>query len=231
MNTLTIVALAYWAIAALWGGIRGMLRTVLSFLVIIVTVIVTYFATPVVYEAFHGSANVNNYFQAQSYTVVDNLANGIASGTDSTGWLEILPLPEEAKQIVALGDNQMIAGVLRSEPVRSTIAVQLANIIIRILSTVGTALALFIILTVIRFILLRMADLPGVSALDHLLGFLIGLIKGIVVIWIALLIIRLVALTGNGTDLVRQVNESEILTVIDYYNMVRRLVMSLITNL
>ena len=63
MNTLTIVALAYWALAALWAGFRGMIRTVLAFLVIVLTVFVTYTATPVVYQSLHGSANVNNYLQ------------------------------------------------------------------------------------------------------------------------------------------------------------------------
>ena len=231
MNTLTIVALAYWALAALWAGFRGMIRTVLAFLVIILTVFVTYTATPVVYQSLHGSANVNNYLQKQSGTVIENLANGIASGTDSTGWMEILPLPEEAQQVIALGDHALIAQMLTQEPTKSTLAIQLANIITRILSTILTAVSVFIILTIIRFILLRIADLPGISALDHFLGFVIGIIKGIVVIWIGLLIIRLIALTGNGTQLVRQVNESEILTMLDNYNMVRRLVMSLIAGL
>ena len=220
MNTLTIVALAYWALAALWAGFRGMIRTVLAFLVIVLTVFVTYTATPVVYQSLHGSANVNNYLQKQ-----------IASGTDSTGWLDILPLPEEAQQIISLGDNSLIAEMLTRDPIKSTLAIQLANIITRIFATILTAVSVFIILTIIRFILLRIADLPGISALDHLLGFIIGLIKGIVVIWIGLLIIRLVALTGNGTGLVRQVNESEILSVLDSYNMVRRLIMSLISGL
>ena len=231
MNTLTIVALAYWALAALWAGFRGMIRTVLAFLVIILTVFVTYTATPVVYQSLHGSANINNYLQKQSGTVIENLANGIASGTDSTGWMEILPLPEEAQQVIALGDHALIAQMLTQEPTKSTLAIQLANIITRILSTILTAVSVFIILTIIRFILLRIADLPGISALDHFLGFVIGIIKGIVVIWIGLLIIRLIALTGNGTQLVRQVNESEILTMLDNYNMVRRLVMSLIAGL
>jgi uncharacterized membrane protein required for colicin V production len=231
MNTLTIVALAYWALAALWAGFRGMIRTVLAFLVIVLTVFVTYTATPVVYQSLHGSANVNNYLQKQSGTVIENLANGIASGTDSTGWMEILPLPEEAQQVIALGDHALIAQMLTQEPTKSTLAIQLANIITRILSTILTAVSVFIILTIIRFILLRIADLPGISALDHFLGFVIGIIKGVVVIWIGLLIIRLIALTGNGTQLVRQVNESEILTILDNYNMVRRLVMSLIAGL
>ena len=231
MNTQTIVALAYWALAALWAGFRGMIRTVLAFLVIVLTVFITYTATPVVYQSLHGSANVNNYLQKQSGTVIENLANGIASGTDSTGWMEILPLPEEAQQVIALGDHALIAQMLTQEPIKSTLAIQLANIITRILSTILTAVSVFIILTIIRFILLRIADLPGISALDHFLGFVIGIIKGIVVIWIGLLIIRLIALTGNGTQLVRQVNESEILTMLDNYNMVRRLVMSLIAGL
>ncbi len=231
MNTLTIVALAYWALAALWAGFRGMIRTVLAFLVIVLTVFVTYTATPVVYQSLHGSANVNNYLQRQSGTVIENIADGIASGTDSTGWLDILPLPEEAQQIISLGDNSLIAEMLTRDPIKSTLAIQLANIITRIFATILTAVAVFIILTIIRFILLRIADLPGISALDHLLGFIIGLIKGVVVIWIGLLIIRLVALTGNGTGLVRQVNESEILSVLDSYNMVRRLIMSLISGL
>ena len=231
MNTLTIVALAYWALAALWAGFRGMIRTVLAFLVIVLTVFVTYTATPVVYQSLHGSANVNNYLQKQSGTVIENLANGIASGTDSTGWMEILPLPEEAQQVIALGDHALIAQMLTQEPTKSTLAIQLANIITRILSTILTAVSVFIILTIIRFILLRIADLPGISALDHFLGFVIGIIKGVVVIWIGLLIIRLIALTGNGTQLVRQVNDSEILTILDNYNMVRRLVMSLIAGL
>jgi hypothetical protein len=208
-----------------------MIRTVLAFLVIVLTVFVTYTATPVVYQSLHGSANVNNYLQKQSGTVIENLANGIASGTDSTGWMEILPLPEEAQQVIALGDHALIAQMLTQEPTKSTLAIQLANIITRILSTILTAVSVFIILTIIRFILLRIADLPGISALDHFLGFVIGIIKGVVVIWIGLLIIRLIALTGNGTQLVRQVNESEILTILDNYNMVRRLVMSLIAGL
>ena len=42
VNALTIVALVYWSVTALWAGFRGMIRTVLSFLVIILTIVVMY---------------------------------------------------------------------------------------------------------------------------------------------------------------------------------------------
>ena len=231
LNTLTIVALAYLAIAALWGGFRGMIRTVLAFLVLAITVVVTYTAAPVVYQSLHESANVSNYLQNKSATVIDNLADGIAAGKDSSDWLDILPLPGEVAEAASYGDNNMIAQVLKSDPVRGALAIQMANIITRIIATIITAVTVFIVLTIIRFILLRMADLPGISAADHLLGFILGLIKGIVVLWIGLLIIRLIALTGSGAELQRQVNESEVLAMIDDYNMIRRLIMSLIAGM
>ena len=230
VNALTIVALVYWSVTALWAGFRGMIRTVLSFLVIILTIVVTYVGTPAVYQSLYGSANVRTSITQNSGVIIDNLAESIASGNDSSGWLEVLPLPEEAQQIIALGDKDMIAQVIRSETVKQYLTAELANFIIRVISAVATALVTFIVLTVIRFVLLRMADLPGVSALDHFLGFLIGLIKGIVVIWIVLFVIRLISLTGNGTVLMDQIRDSEVLTVLDEYNMFRTIIMSLMAG-
>lgn len=230
VNMLTCVALGYWTLAALWAGFRGMIRTVLSFLVIILSIVITMTATPVVYRSLHSSAYVNNYLQQQSGTIIDNLADGIASGTGNTGWLEILPLPEEVRAAAELGDNDIVAQIIRSDSVKSILSFQLANTVARIAATIFTAIGSFLVLTVIRFILLRIADLPGISAADHFLGFVFGIAKGLIVIWIALLIIRLVALTGNGTGLIRQVRESDVLSMLDEYNMVRRLIVSLIAG-
>ena len=231
VNALTIVTLVYWSITALWAGFRGMIRTVLSFLVIVLTIVVTYVGTPAVYQSLYGSANVRASVTENSGVIIDNFAESIASGNDSTGWLEVLPLPEEARQIIELGDKDMIAQVIRSETVRQYLTAELSSFIIRVISAVATAFVTFLVLTILRFILLRTADLPGVSALDHFLGFLIGLIKGIVVIWIALFVIRLISLTGNGMVLMDQIRDSEVLTVLDEYNMFRAIIMSLMAGL
>ncbi len=231
VNTLTIIALVYWAFAALWACYRGIIRTMLSFLVLILTVVITYMGTPKLYQSFRGSANVNNYIQTKSSGIIENFADSIASGTGGSELLEVLPLPEDIQSVVSLGDNAMIAQVLRSDAVKGVLSIQLSNFILRIGATVVMALVTFIVLSVIRFILLRIADFPGISGIDHFLGLLLGLVKGVVVIWIALLIIRLVALTGYGTGLLAQIGESEILSTLDYYNMVRRLISSLIAGM
>lgn len=230
MNTLTCIALGYWAIAALWAGFRGMIRTFLSFLVIILSVVITYTASPAVYQSLHNSAYVKNYLQNQSGTLVDNFADGIESGSDDAGWLDVLPLPEEVKSAAALGDKGLVAQLIRTDYVKNVLSFQLTNIMTRIISIFLTGIGSFILLTVLRVILLRIADLPGISAADHLLGFLFGVIKGIVIIWIALLVIRIAALTGHGAGLMQQVRGSEILTVIDEYNLVRSLIVALITR-
>ena len=99
----------------------------------------------------------------------------------------------------------------------------MAKLFIDIVSFLCTFLLVTIILRAIVFALDIVADLPGIGAVNHLAGALLGVAGALVVVWLMFLIITLMFTTSIGKEMLRMIEASGFLQVLYDYNPVLKL--------
>ena len=116
-----------------------------------------------------------------------------------------------------------------TDSVRDAAAGEIGSVIIRIIAAVITFVIALLIGIVIQIIIVHILRRRGVSALDHILGLPIGLLKGLVGVWLALGLIQLLSFTSPFDGLARQITVSPVLTFITTHNLLSAILAKLVT--
>ena len=123
-------------------------------------------------------------------------------------------IPEVFKELLLANNNSEIYKQLGVQYVGSF----LAKLIINIVAFLCTFLLVTIIVRAIVLALDIVADLPGVGAINHLIGGVIGVIGALIVVWTMYLLVTLLFATEIGKELFRMIQASDFLSTLYEYN-------------
>ena len=132
-------------------------------------------------------------------------------------------LPDVFKNLLTVNNNSEIYKQLGVETFAQYVGGFMAKLFIDIVSFLCTFLLVTIILRAIVFALDIVADLPGIGAVNHLAGALLGVAGALVVVWLMFLIITLMFTTSIGKEMFRMIEASGFLQVLYDYNPVLKL--------
>ena len=99
----------------------------------------------------------------------------------------------------------------------------LAKLLINIVSFLCTFLLVTIVFRAIVFALDIVAELPGIGAVNHLVGGIMGILGALVIVWLLYLIITLFFTTAVGELLFEMIQDNAFLKVLYEYNPVMKL--------
>lgn len=132
-------------------------------------------------------------------------------------------LPDVFKNLLTVNNNSEIYKQLGVETFAQYVGGFMAKLFIDIVSFLCTFLLVTIILRAIVFALDIVADLPGIGAVNHLAGALMGAAGALVVVWLMFLVITLMFTTSIGKEMFRMIEASGFLQVLYDYNPVLKL--------
>lgn len=132
-------------------------------------------------------------------------------------------LPEVFKSLLTVNNNSEIYKQLGVETFAQYVGGFMAKLFIDIVSFLCTFLLVTIIFRAIVFALDIVAELPGIGAVNHLVGGLMGVVGALVIVWILFLIITLLFTTTIGKEMFRMIEASGFLQVLYDYNPVLKL--------
>lgn len=132
-------------------------------------------------------------------------------------------LPDVFKSLLTVNNNSEIYKQLGVETFAQYVGGFMAKLFIDIVSFLCTFLLVTIILRAIVFALDIVADLPGIGAVNHLVGALMGVVGALVVVWLMFLIITLMFTTAIGKEMFRMIEANGFLQVLYDYNPVLKL--------
>lgn len=132
-------------------------------------------------------------------------------------------LPDVFKSLLTVNNNSEIYKQLGVETFAQYVGGFMAKLFIDIVSFLCTFLLVTIILRAIVFALDIVADLPGIGAVNHLAGALMGVVGALVVVWLMFLIITLMFTTAIGKEMFRMIEANGFLQVLYDYNPVLKL--------
>ena len=131
---------------------------------------------------------------------------------DQTKFIESLPLPQSIKDQIEAFNNENGYLKLGATDFASYIINYIASLIMNILAYAVTFLIVWLIIRLVLGALSVFRSLPIIGWADHLLGLLLGVVQGVLLVWVLFLVLSLFATSQIGAGLMHEVNASPFLS-------------------
>lgn len=203
MNLLTIGVILFLAAVMVRSFIRGFLRTLFSMFFLVFVIALSVFISPSMTDYVSKSENITQFVKETTEDLLENASSPAAMGDADSA---------EELGLAIVGSAMQINGI------REVAADRLGDIIMKVIGFLLSLLLAAVIIVVIEIILWRIARRRGVSGVSHFLGMLLGLFRGLIIVWALLAVITTLQFTSQGGALYRQIGESPFLTLLNSHN-------------
>ena len=217
-------AVAVFLIAMmLYGHYRGFLKQCISIGALVITLAIVKFASPYITEALSENTQIQ---EAVSDLVLETI--GMHETNEETLnepsaqrlIIEGLELPENIKEALIANNNGEVYRLLGVERFAQYVGAYVANIILNWLSSAILFILVFVGLQLLVRWLDLLARLPLIYGLNKIAGTFLGLAQGLLILWVAALVLELFSATPAGRLLMDQVNQSLWLSALYHFNLV-----------
>lgn len=219
-NVLTIVVLAILAISTFIGWKKGLLHMVLSFASMILSLVLAWILFPHVSSILGGFEPLSQGLYNKVETVLTETLEEVlpdvsldsVGNTEQNQLIDALPLPQQLKDSLAQNNSIDIYESLGVSNFVEYLATSVTSLIIKAISLLLTLLIAFIGLHLLINVIDLVAKLPVLSTFNQGGGALLGLVIGYLIMQVLFLIITTFSATSWGMSLMKQIQESSILT-------------------
>ncbi len=217
-------AVAVFLIAMmLYGHYRGFLKQCISIGALVITLAIVKFASPYITAALLENTQIQ---EAVSDLVLETI--GMHETNEETLnepsaqrlIIEGLELPENIKEALIANNNGEVYRLLGVERFAQYVGAYVANIILNWLSSAILFILVFVGLQLLVRWLDILARLPIIYGLNKIAGTFLGLAQGLLILWVAALVLELFSATPAGRLLMDQVNQSLWLSALYHFNLV-----------
>lgn len=200
-----IGVIGFLVLSAFVGYKKGMVKIVLSMVAMVIAYALAAALTIPASMALKSATPIYDTIEESVGKMVKE------SKVDSTS-IEKLNLPAQIEEKIMEGANGVATGF--NEYLVKTIS----NLILKALTFFILMLVIYIILSIVIKVLDFVAKLPLINSINKSGGLVIGLVKGLIYVWIACLVITACSDKAWAQEAFRQINSNKLLTMIYEYN-------------
>lgn len=239
MNWLLIIVILVLAGNIVWGFSKGFLRVIYSMLAWIAILVFVTWATPYVANVLTEKTNIDNRIESNLDERLHELVIGDTNGqkedrepdaqNPGQGKKNYRDLQMKLPDAVTnkLFDTNKIADqILEGSGAYDVVAGRATDLAMRVISFVLVLLIAVISFHLLSVVLKVVEKLPLIGGINRLLGLFAGLVKGILIIWLAFAIIAMAGTTDIGIALISYIYESPLLIWVYENNFVLTLLMT-----
>lgn len=239
MNWLLIIVILVLAGNIVWGFSKGFLRVIYSMLAWIAILVFVTWATPYVANVLTEKTNIDNRIESNLDEKLHELVIGDTNGqkeerepdaqNPGQGKKNYRDLQMKLPDAVTnkLFDTNKIADqILEGSGAYDVVAGRATDLVMRVISFVLVLLIAVISFHLLSVVLKVVEKLPLIGGINRLLGLFAGLVKGILIIWLAFAIIAMAGRTDIGIALISYIYESPLLIWVYENNFVLTLLMT-----
>ncbi len=231
MNVLTWIILLILAAFTLSGWSRGFVRVFAGMFFFLASTVLVYYATPYISDFIKENTPI---YQAVEENCREMLKGGEGqenSGLEQKKFIEGLGLPEALEKQL-LGGSDSGSSVDRAvEGVSDYLAEYMAGLILNILTFVVTLAAVNLVLRMTVLTLDNLAKLPVLNSINKAFGMVLGAAQGLLVVWVAFLVITAFGNTDAGRKLLEMIHESPILDFLYNINIFLKIMLRMIAEM
>lgn len=212
---LVVIFILFVLLIAVKGGVTGFFGAVESTIFLILLSVLTIAVTPKICGVLGSFRLVNAYLEQSAQEIVSENTEKLAAGEDV--WLlRNVSLSDELKAALQSGD----ADAVRSEPVQSGLRDAVKKFFIYTASVIFTIALFIVVLLLLTILLNKLVKVPDVRKIDRVMGFVLGLLEGMIAVFMLLALLHLFEFTETGTALLQYVRRSSLLSMLDDCNLV-----------
>lgn len=231
MNVLTWIILLILAAFTLSGWSRGFVRVFAGMFFFLASTVLVYYATPYISDFIKENTPI---YQAVEENCREMLKGGEGqenSGLEQKKFIEGLGLPEALEKQL-LGGSDSGSSVDRAvEGVSDYLAEYMAGLILNILTFVVTLAVVNLVLRMTVLTLDNLANLPVLNSINKAFGMVLGAAQGLLVVWVAFLVITAFGNTDAGRKLLEMIHESPILDFLYNINIFLKIMLRMIAEM
>lgn len=232
MNLLLMIVVAIALLLALIGYKRGLFKSAVSAIGIVLAVFLTTLLYPAVNNLICDNTKLDEYIKS----LIESRFQLDTKGTELTrneemGILEDIALPENVKEWIIENGNQEIYDKLDAEGFADYVAIYLTEMVMKGVSYLIT----FFVLMLIIYIFINLADIvtsiPILNGINKVGGMVFGLCQALLIVWISFVIITFLSAFEWGSDIMKMIDESSVLGYIYEKNIFLKFVVDILGNI
>ena len=200
-----IGVIGFLVLSAFVGYKKGMVKIVLSMVAMVIAYVLAAALTIPASMALKSATPVYDTIEKSVGKMVKE------SKVDSTS-IEKLNLPAQIEEKIMEGANDVATGF------NDYLVKTISNLILKALTFFILMIIIYIILSIIIKVLDFVAKLPLINSINKSGGLVIGLVKGLIYVWIACLVITAFSDKAWAQEAFRQINSNKLLTMKYEYN-------------
>lgn len=259
MNAMTIVILIIFLVFMGLGFARGLIKSVFKIVLAVLALLLAYLLSPIISNVIIENTNVDNSIRNKIYTVIEKkveekikeemsanfgeLDDAIASQladqyleeepnrNTQIEFIQNLELPEFLQRALIDNNHLEMKQEIGVSNFYDYISTYLARMIVNAIAFFCTFLFLSLLFNVTLLLVNMVMKLPGLNMINRLGGAAFGFAEALLIVWVAFVVIDLIVGTKIGSQLMAQIDDSKILSVIYENNIIGQFVENLIKGI
>lgn len=218
MNGFTILVLLILAAFALNGWRRGFVRAFTHMFFFLASAALVYLATPYISGFLKEYTPVYEMVEESCREALTEKTGGQEeSRLEQKKFIEEMGLPKILEQQLINGNNRDSYQEMDISGFSDYLSGYMAGLILNIATFVITLALVHLILRMTVLTLDNLSKLPVLHSINQTLGMVLGIGQGLLVVWVAFLVITVLGNTEAGQRLMGMIHESPVLETL--YNM------------
>lgn len=190
--------LAFLVLTCFVGYRRGFVKEVVSALFLLLSIGIAWAVNPYVNEFIRENTPVYETVQEGCQNFVEAESEGGTSQEEENSLIEGLALPDLFKDNIEDNNTQGVYEYLAVSTLGEYISEYLAQSVVNGISFLISFLLATLLVRMVSYALNVLSRLPVINGVNKAAGALIGIIKGVIFIWLAFLILTILCNTQAG---------------------------------
>lgn len=227
MNWLFWVVVVFIAYHVIDGLHRGFIRKAVSAVSLIVTLVLVTYLTPQITNFIQNNTSLHENLQEKCSELFLSGEYNEDVKTDQVLMIENMDLPENIKEMLLENNNTEAYDLLAVSGFHDYVGAYLASMIINALAYL---LSFVIIWTAIRAILLALdvvTMLPILHGINKLAGGVLGIVYGVVLVWVAFLLVTILCNGELGRQFFTLISDNPFLLFLYNQNVIMKIIFGL----
>ena len=214
-----------------YGYQKGVLRSLIPLISIIVSLLLGQIAAPFISRLVREHTPLYNNLQnrIEEGLTLDTLANNPTLG-EQIRQIQGIPVPGLLQGSLLENNNSVIRDMLGVNQFRAYVSAYFSNIILHHLSFFVSFIVIQIIVRIILSALKFKMNIPGFKWANKTLGAIVGFSRGLLIVWIGFILITAFAGTTRGASLLSEITNNAFLSFLYNNNLVSRLVLTMVNH-
>lgn len=163
------------------------------------------------------------------------------SGTDTSGqsgdtawqeaWIDNLKIPQTLQNLLKQNNTPEYYAKLAAESFADYVPKYMAGLILNLISFVATWILVISFIWLAVMTLDVIASLPVLRGVNQILGLALGFFQGLIIVWVAFLIITIFSNTDIGKQLMTMMGESPVLSALYESNLLLEFLQDTVKNI